>query len=170
MASRRALTFAAALSTLALCAGVRAQTGAKERTHPEPARVFDHADPGLKWEACPEFFPKGCALAALRGDLDEQDSDAFLKVPEGYAMPRHWHPAAERIVAVAGELHVTYDGQKTVVLTPGQFVYGPANLNHKAVCAKGPACVLFIALSAPVDAEPGTEPEPAQKGAPARDK
>lgn len=164
MAGRRAVTFAVAVSACALAAAIRASAGAKERTHPEPARVFDHADPALQWEACPEFFPKGCALAPLRGDLDEVDSDAFLKIPEGYAMPRHWHPAAERIVAVAGELHVTYDGQKTVVLTPGKFVYGPPKLNHKAVCAKGPACVLYLALSAPVDAEPGSETEPSQKG------
>lgn len=166
-ARRRAVTFAAALSSLALRSGAWAQPPAKERTHPEPARVFDFKDAELKWEACPAFFPKGCALAPLRGDLDEQDSDVFLKVPEGAAIPRHWHPSAERIVSVAGELHITYDGQKTVVLTPGLFVYGPANLNHKAVCAKGGPCVLFIALAAPVDAEPGTEPEPPKKEAPA---
>jgi uncharacterized RmlC-like cupin family protein len=58
------------------------------------------------------------------------------------------------MVLVSGKLSVTYDGQKTVVLKPGTYAYGPAKLPHKATCAKGDSCVLFIAFESPVDAVP----------------
>ena len=58
------------------------------------------------------------------------------------------------MVLVSGELHVTYEGQPTTVLKPGMYAYGPAKLAHKAVCASGAPCVLFIAFEAPVDAMP----------------
>ncbi len=55
---------------------------------------------------------------------------------------------------VSGELHVTYDGQKTAVLKPGTYAYGPAKLPHKAECKNAGPCVLFIAFELPVDALP----------------
>ena len=57
-------------------------------------------------------------------------------------------------ILVAGELHVTYDGQKTTVLKRGSYAYGPARLRHKAVCVSTSPCVLFIAFESPLDAVP----------------
>ena len=56
------------------------------------------------------------------------------------------------MVLVSGELHVTYDGQDTVMLSPGTYAYGPAKLSHKAFCASEVPCVLAIAFESPVDA------------------
>ncbi len=58
------------------------------------------------------------------------------------------------MVLVSGELQVTYDGQEATTLKPGTYAYGPAKLPHSAYCLKGPACVLFIAFEAPIDAVP----------------
>jgi uncharacterized RmlC-like cupin family protein len=55
---------------------------------------------------------------------------------------------------VAGELHVTYEGQAKAVLKPGMYAYGPAKLPHEAVCASADPCVLFIAFESPLDAVP----------------
>jgi hypothetical protein len=51
-------------------------------------------------------------------------------------------------------MHVTYDGQKTAVLKPGTYAYGPAKRAHKGSCESDVPCVLFIAFEAPLDAMP----------------
>lgn len=111
-------------------------------------------DPQLQWGPCPAFLPKGCQIAVLHGDPAKPNVDIFLKVPPGSALASHTHTSAERMVLVAGELHVTYDGQKTAVLKPGTYAYGPARLPHKAVCQQSGPCVLFIAFESPLDAVP----------------
>lgn len=113
------------------------------------------SDAAVKWGPCPEFMPKGCGLAVLHGDPSKSNADALLRVPAGSEIPRHWHTSAERMVLVAGELTVTYDGQSPAVLKPGMYAYGPAKAPHKASCAKGAACVLFIAFESPIDAVKG---------------
>lgn len=117
------------------------------------ARLASDAD--LKWGACPDFMPRGCQIAVLHGDPSQANADVFFKVPGNSEIPRHWHTSAERMVLVAGELHVRYDGHKTVVLTPGTYAYGPARAPHTATCKGKEPCVLFIAFESPVDALPG---------------
>ena len=124
----------------------------------EPALSFTFKDAQLKWGPCPAFIPKGCEIAVLHGDPAKGNADIFFKVPGNFTIPHHWHNSAERMVLVSGKLHVTYDGQKTAVLKPGHYAYGPAKLGHKATCAKGNPCVLFIAFESPVDAMPTGSP------------
>lgn len=124
----------------------------------EQARVLAHDAADLSWGACPAFMPDGCALAVLHGDPAQPNADVFFKLPGGAAVPRHWHSSAERMVLVAGELEVQYDGQNAVVLTPGRYAYGPARLPHTATCRAGADCVLFIAFEAAVDAQEGAPP------------
>ena len=112
-------------------------------------------DSDLKWGPCPPFLPKGCQISVLHGDPAKNNADLFFKLPANSVVPRHWHTSAERMVLVSGELHVTYDGHKPVVLKAGSYAYGPAKLPHKAECKKAGPCVLFIAFEAPVDALEG---------------
>ena len=114
------------------------------------AKTFQ--DPGLEWGPCPAFLPEGCAIAVLHGDPSMENADIFFKAPAKSTIPRHWHTSAERMVLVAGELHVTYDGHETAILKPGTYAYGPAKLPHKAFCASEDPCVLVIAFESPVDA------------------
>ena len=109
-------------------------------------------DAQLTWGPCPPFLPKGCGIAVLHGDPAQNNVDVFLKVPAKSTLPRHWHTSAERMVLVAGELHVTYDGQKTAVLRSGTSTDGPAKRPHQGFCASAVPCVLFIAFESPLDA------------------
>ena len=120
----------------------------------ESALAITFKDTQLKWGACPAFIPKGCEIAVLHGDPAKENADIFFKVPANFTIPEHWHTSAERIVLVSGELHVTYAGQETSILKPGMYAYGPAKRPHKAFCAEGAPCVLFIAFESPVDAIP----------------
>lgn len=120
----------------------------------EQALTWTADDPELSWGPCPPFLPKGCAIAVLHGDPAEDNVDVFFKVPAKSTIPLHWHTSAERMVLVAGELHVTYDGQKTTVLKPGTYAYGPAKRPHQGSCVSSQPCVLFIAFESPLDAVP----------------
>ena len=111
-------------------------------------------DAKLKWGPCPPFLPKGCGIAVLHGDPAKDNVDVFFKVPAKSTIPLHWHTSPERMVLVAGELHVTYDGQKKAVLKPGTYAYGPAKKPHSGYCASKVPCVLFIAFESPLDAVP----------------
>jgi hypothetical protein len=120
----------------------------------EKAITWTAADPQLQWGPCPAFLPKGCGIAVLHGNPAKDNVDVFLKVPARSTLPLHLHTSAERMVLVAGELHVTYDGQAKSVLKPGTYAYGPARLPHTGFCASAVPCVLFIAFESPLDAIP----------------
>ena len=121
---------------------------------PEQAVTQTTNDAHLKWGPCPPFLPTGCGIAVLHGDPAKDNLDVFFKVPAKSTIPLHWHTSAERMVLVAGELHVTYEGQKSAVLKPGTYAYGPAKKPHKGFCASTVPCVLFIAFESPLDAVP----------------
>ncbi len=120
----------------------------------EPAVTWTAGDAGLKWGPCPPFLPQGCGIAVLHGDPAKDNVDVFFKVPGKSTIPPHWHSSAERMVLVAGELHVSYEGQKPAVLKVGTYAYGPAKRPHQAYCASAVPCVLFIAFESPLDAVP----------------
>jgi len=120
----------------------------------EPALARTAADADLTWGPCPPFLPKGCGIAVLHGDPSKPNLDVFLKTPAKSTLALHWHTSAERMILVAGELHVTYEGQKKTVLKPGSYAYGPAKRQHDAFCASAVPCILFIAFESPLDAVP----------------
>ncbi len=120
----------------------------------EPAVTRTADDASLQWGPCPPFLPQGCGIAVLHGDPAKENVDVFLRVPGGSNLPLHTHTSAERMVLVAGELHVTYEGQDKAVLKPGTYAYGPAQRPHEGVCASTVPCVLFIAFESPLDAVP----------------
>lgn len=121
---------------------------------PEQALTQTAGDAKLKWGPCPPFLPKGCAIAPLHGDPAKDNLDVFFKVPGKSKIPLHWHTSPERMILVAGRLEVTYEGQKTTVMTPGTYGYGPAKRPHSGYCASSTPCILFIAFESPLDAVP----------------
>lgn len=121
---------------------------------PEEALTWTADDSKLEWGPCPPFLPEGCAIAILHGDPAKDNVDVFFKVPAKSTLPLHWHTSAERMILVEGELHVTYDGQKTAILTPGTYAYGPARRPHRGYCESSQPCILFIAFESPLDAIP----------------
>jgi len=137
--------------TLALCCAAP-MVAADPVAGPAAALSAAVGDPGLHWGPCPPFLPKGCGIAVLHGDPSKPNVDVFFKVPAGSKIARHRHTSAERMVLVAGELTVRYDGQAPVTLRKGMYAYGPAGHPHEASCAAGADCVLFIAFEAPLDA------------------
>ena len=134
-----------------LAVALTANAGATD-TQPAIARTV--GDAALHWGACPDFLPAGCALAVLHGDPSQPNADVYLKLPARSEIPLHSHTSAERMVLVAGELEVAYQGQAPVRLVPGAYAYGPAGRPHGGRCVSDVPCVLFIAFETAVDAVP----------------
>ena len=58
-------------------------------------------------------FRKVCGIDVLRGDPEGPNVDGFWQSSwSDRSSPLHWQTSAERMVLIAGELHVTYDGRK----------------------------------------------------------
>ena len=124
-----------------------------------PAFTWDYDDPELAWGPCPEFFPEGCELAVVQGNPAEPNADVLLKLAPNTTVDDHWHTSTERMVLLAGQMTVDYEGQEPVNLMPGTYAYGPAGLPHVAHCGDDGDCILFIAFEDPVDAIPVTDAE-----------
>jgi quercetin dioxygenase-like cupin family protein len=106
----------------------------------------------LEWGPCPEFMPEGCAIAVLHGDPAKPNVDVLFKLSGHTSVPRHTHTSAERMVLIAGEMTVRYEGQEPETIAAGNYAYGPPGLAHDASCDSDEDCVLFIAFEEPVDA------------------
>ncbi len=144
----------ASRSSVLFVLGLAALLARAQAPDQEPALASAADDAGLEWGACPPFLPAGCGIAVLHGDPAKDNVDVFLKLPPRSTIPLHWHTSAERMLLVAGELHVAYEGQPATVLKPGTYAYGPAKRPHAGSCASDVACVLFIAFESPLDAVP----------------
>ena len=129
----------AVILSLALPAAVLAQ--AEPTTHKEI--VADAVE--FKPFAIPGFDP-GIKLAVLHGDPNAESGDYVLRLwfPAGYHFPAHWHPNAEHLTVLEGNLQLgmgdTYDGGKLQSYPVGSFVYIPGKMAHFGG-AKGPTVI-----------------------------
>lgn len=120
----------------------------------ESALVISSENENLQWAPCPEFMPESCRISVLHGDPAYPNADVFFKLQGGTSVPEHTHTSAERMILVSGELEVHYEGQKSELMTVGNYGYGPPEKPHSASCVSDKPCILFIAFEKPVDAFP----------------
>ena len=151
-------THGLATCVLVFAAAIASVSGLSRPAAQEQAVTRSAQDPRLEWGPCPAFMPAGCGLAVAHGDPAKPNADVFLRVPANATIPEHWHTSAERMILVAGELVVRYQGQDSMVLTPGTYAFGPATLRHSASCRSTTPCILFIAFESAVDAVPVSTP------------
>lgn len=96
----------------------------------------------VKWGPPPPGLPPGCQVAVLVGDPTKAGVPYVLraKLPDGYKVPPHWHPADENITVLRGALLVgkgeKLDPAATEELPAGSFCHLPKGTRHYAV-AKG---------------------------------
>lgn len=152
--SKKIITSGAIIAVLCIACGQPISSAETETAStPQEAPITRSAgDTNLQWGPCPDIFPSGCKIAVLHGDPAKPNADIFLEVEAGSRLTTHTHTSAERMILVAGELSVQYEGFAAQTLTPGDYAYGPAELPHKAECISDVPCTLFIAFENPVDA------------------
>jgi hypothetical protein len=109
-----------AAATLAMGFGVVAATFAFGQ-HGEAHRVVMPGE--LKWVDVPSL-PPGAKLAVIEGPMNEAvPFTVRLKLPKGYAIPPHSHPAIERVTVLSGTFYMgvgdKLDRQTTHALPAG---------------------------------------------------
>jgi hypothetical protein len=89
----------------------------------------------VTWGAAPSSLPAGAQAAMLEGDPAKPGPFTLrLRMPDGYRIPPHYHPAVEHITVIQGTF-VLGMGDKasdegTKALTAGSFAFMPAGMRH----------------------------------------
>jgi ketosteroid isomerase-like protein/quercetin dioxygenase-like cupin family protein len=117
---------------------------------PPPAPVTAMSPPvnaeQIKWGPAPPNVPAGAQLAVISGDPSQpgQPYTIRLKMPDGYKVPAHFHPAHEAATVISGTFNLgmgdKLDITKTQALQAGGFAVAPAGMHHFA-WAKGETVV-----------------------------
>lgn len=91
----------------------------------------------IKWRKGPESLPPGAEYAVLEGDPSKPGPFVFrVKVSDGYTIPPHIHPKAERVTVIAGTFQIAMgdkiDKTASQAMPAGSFGYWPAGMKHFA--------------------------------------
>lgn len=89
----------------------------------------------LKWAAAPPSVPPGAQVAVPEGDPAKKGSFTVrFKTPDGYKVPPHTHPTAEKITVLSGTMLLrtgaTFDEKTMREMPPGSFMIMPAGMQH----------------------------------------
>ena len=91
----------------------------------------------ITWGSAPASLPPGAQAAILEGDPAREGPFTLrLRLPHGYRLPPHFHPAVEHVTVLQGTFilgmgeKVTTQNEKA--LSAGSFAYMPAGMRHFA--------------------------------------
>ncbi len=140
-----ALGLAAAIGGLAgiAAAGASRPEGATGRQAPPPETAKAPATHVLlpperiRWQPGPNALPRGAEIALLEGDpMRSGPFTMRLKMPPGYRIPPHSHPADEHVSVISGEFHLgmgeRFDATAGTALAAGGFALLPRGMRHFA--------------------------------------
>lgn len=117
------------LGVIALLASGRAVLGQDTKDH----GLIQASE--VKWGAAPASVPPGAQGVVLQGDPAKPGPFTLrLKLPDGYRIPPHYHPAIEHITVLQGTF-VLGMGEKVDTATEkqlaaGAFAFMPAGMRH----------------------------------------
>lgn len=91
----------------------------------------------ITWGPGPASLPAGAQAVVLEGDPARAGAFTMrIKLPDGYAIAPHWHPADEHVTVIQGTfvmgLGETIDRLKGHELRAGAFAMMPAGTRHFA--------------------------------------
>lgn len=91
----------------------------------------------VQWGPGPAVLPPGAQAAVLAGDPSQPGEFTLrLKLPAGYRIPPHWHPARENVTVISGETYLgmgdKWDESKGQKLVAGDYVYMEPGTRHFA--------------------------------------
>lgn len=131
---RTALLSAALLLPLT---SLPAQETARAKAHASQPAIVVLPD-AVTWGPAPAVLPPGATASVLEGDPTK--SQAFtmrLRMPDGYKIPPHFHPAMEHVTVVTGKLKVgmgdRFDEGQMKTLPAGSFGAIPPKMHHYAM-------------------------------------
>jgi quercetin dioxygenase-like cupin family protein len=163
------------VGTLLIVSWVMAQPSfSQEPTNPAAAAIRSHimlAPEDVKWEDCSAALPPGARCAVVEGDLRAANVlfGILVKVPDGYRIAPHFHPADEHLVVLTGTFNMgrgdRFDAAATKPMKAGSFMVMPRGTHHYAwtkgetlvhVYAVGPWGITYV--------DPADDPRSQVKG------
>jgi quercetin dioxygenase-like cupin family protein len=105
----------------------------------------------VKWVDAPPVFPRGAKFAVVEGDPKTagQLVSFRVKMPDGYKIPPHFHPADEHVIVLQGTFNMgmgdKLDQNATKPLEAGSFAVMPKGQHHYA-WTKGETIVQVYAV------------------------
>jgi quercetin dioxygenase-like cupin family protein len=104
----------------------------------------------VKWGPAPATAPPGAQMAVLVGDPGKEGPYVYwVKMPDGYTVPPHWHISDENVTVLKGTLRVgmgeKFDESRMEELPAGSFWYTPKGHRHFAR-AKGETIIQIHGL------------------------
>jgi hypothetical protein len=137
----------AGLLAAALVAGVAVAQDAKKA---DEAKKPDHivvTPLSVAWSPGPPDLPKGLMMSVIQGDPGQAAPFTLrAKLPAGYKVAPHFHPADENVTVLSGTFAVgmgdKFDAAALKDLPVGAFASMPAEMHHFAMAKT--ACILQI--------------------------
>lgn len=129
--------FSAALATLAFCFTIMASQAQSESMDGGSNGSVLVTKKELAWTDGPPALPPGAKMAIIHGDPAKPGLFTMrIRVPNGYSVPPHWHPADEHVTVIKGTFNMghgnTFDKEKSKALPVGSFARMPKREHHFA--------------------------------------
>ena len=131
---------AALILSLALPAAALAQAGEqKPPAKPMAKPPMHHIVPAASVKFSPfevPGFPSGTQLAVIHGNPNAASGSYVIRLsfPDGYKFPAHWHPGAENLTVLQGELILAMGDKEgagtSETYSAGTFIYIPGKEAH----------------------------------------
>jgi len=94
----------------------------------------------------------GCSEAGIEtGDPTKGPSIIVEKFARGCAIPWHWHTPNEHVMMVSGTFRFEIQGEASVQVNPGDFVFIPSHHTSQTTCLGPDPCINFLYTDAPAD-------------------
>ena len=115
------------------------------QSHAPTHSIFNQND--VSWSKGPASLPPGAEVAVLEGDpAKEGQFTMWLRLPDGYKVPPHWHPKVEHVAVFSGTFLMgmgeRFDEKAMQPMNAGAFGFWPAGMRHLA-SVKGTTTVQF---------------------------
>lgn len=101
----------------------------------EAMRIMVYAPAELKWQDGPSSIPPGAKLAVLEGNPAKEGPFVMrLKLPDGYRIPPHTHPKAERLTVISGTFNIgmgdKFDAAHGTAMPAGSYGTWSPGMKH----------------------------------------
>jgi len=134
---KRIVVLATGLALLAFLFVFAQETKKEETKTTAPVTHVWLTDAELTWSDAPPSLPAGAKLAVLEGDPTKEGPFTMrLKVPAGYKVASHWHPALEHVTVISGTvsfgLGEKFDQKALKEMPAGSFMVMATGTRHFA--------------------------------------
>ena len=122
-------------AALVLLASAVAQDSSKTATGSHDLSIY-HPDK-LQWVDGPPSLPPGAKMVVLEGDPAKEGLFTMrVRLPDGYAIAPHTHPAVEHVTVISGTMNIgmgeKFDQSSTQPMVAGTFGWWHAGMKHFA--------------------------------------